>query len=92
MGAVPSISVSKNLMGLASCQVGELQLGCRLVFLMSFCEYVGNGVKDLVCAPRPMGHPKGAGKTKLLLSQKRGREDANIHSLVSRPMKAAKLP
>ena len=64
-------------------QAGRLQLGTRLVILMSFLEYVGNGVKDLICAPRPMGHPQGAGKTKLLLSEKRGgSDDAHIHSLV----------
>ena len=66
-----------------------MQLGSRLVNLMCVCEYVGNGVKDLVCAPRPMGHPKGAGKTKLLLSEKGGRDDANIHALVSHPLSLA---
>lgn len=63
-------------------QSGHADLGGRLITLMCFCEYVGNGVKDLICAPRPMGHPKG-GKTKLLLSEKSGRDDAKIHSLVS---------
>ena len=62
-------------------QAGEQDLGGRLVSLMCFCEYVGNGVKDLVCAPRPMGHPKGS-QTKLLLAEKGGRDDANVHSLV----------
>lgn len=52
---------------------------------MCFCEYVGNGVKDLICAPRPMGHPKG-GQTKLLLSAKGGKDDARVHSLVSRAL------
>lgn len=62
-------------------KAGEQDLGGRLVSLMCFCEYVGNGVKDLVCAPRPMGHPKGS-QTKLLLGGKGGRDDANVHSLV----------
>jgi len=65
-------------------QGGEVQLGSRLINLMCACEYVGNGVKDLVCAPRPMGHPKGAGKTKLLLSEKGGSDDDNINALVRR--------
>ena len=59
---------------------------------MCFCEYVGNGVKDLICAPRPMGHPKGS-KTKLLLSEKSGRDDAKVHSLVSSDAaRLSKLP
>jgi hypothetical protein len=69
-------------------QAGEVQLGSRLINLMCACEYVGNGVKDLVCAPRPMGHPKGAGKTKLLLSEKGGSDDDNINALVWQPFSA----
>ena len=72
-------------------QAGEVQLGTRLVSLMCLCECVGNGVKDLVCAPRPKGHPKGAGKTKLLLSEKAGAEDAKVHSLVSKSPSQLKL-
>ena len=38
---------------LAGGQMGEERLGMQLVIFMSVSLYVGNGLKDLVCAPRP---------------------------------------
>ena len=33
---------------------------------MTLCLYVGNAIKDLVCAPRPLGLSYGAQRLKLL--------------------------
>lgn len=32
---------------------GNVQLGCNLTILMALCIWVGNSIKDIVCAPRP---------------------------------------
>ena len=52
----------------AGAGVGLPQLGWRLVFLMSACLYIGNALKDLVCAPRPTGMGKGDVRPKLIAS------------------------
>ena len=49
-----------------SAQAGWPQLGHRLVILMFLCLYVGNALKDLISAPRPITVKKGTGKARLL--------------------------
>lgn len=48
--------------------VGEPQLGHRLVVLMFLCLYVGNALKDLISAPRPLSVKSGK-KRAILLAQ-----------------------
>ncbi|KAK9823486.1 hypothetical protein WJX72_003099 [[Myrmecia] bisecta] len=40
--------------------VAEPQLGYRATLLMGLCLYVGNGLKDLLCGPRPLAVSKQA--------------------------------
>ena len=51
-----------------SAGAGLPELGWRLVFLMAGCLYIGNALKDLVCAPRPVGMESGDYRPKLLAS------------------------
>lgn len=60
--------------------MGVGELGCKLIALMALCVYVGNAVKDLVSAPRPLGIEKG--KAKLIFGSYEA--DAVVNSLVSR--------
>ncbi|PSC73444.1 lipid phosphate phosphatase delta [Micractinium conductrix] len=46
--------------------LGLPELGRNLVFLMSLALYVGNAIKDLVCAPRPLGVAYGKQKLQFL--------------------------
>ena len=46
---------------------------------MSLCLYVGNAIKDLVCAPRPLQVPYGKEKLKFLGGQS---TDAEVNSKV----------
>ena len=48
--------------------VGLPQLGWRLALLMAACIYIGNALKDLVCAPRPNGMKHGDVHPKLIAS------------------------
>ena len=48
--------------------MGIPELGWRLVFLMAACLYIGNALKDLVCAPRPVGMKSGDYCPKLIAS------------------------
>lgn len=48
--------------------VGLPQLGWRLVVLMAVCIYIGNALKDLVCAPRPNGMGHGDVRPKVIHS------------------------
>ena len=48
--------------------MGIPELGWRLSFLMAGCLYIGNALKDLVCAPRPVGMKSGDFRPKLIAS------------------------
>ena len=48
--------------------VGLPQLGWRLALLMAACIYIGNALKDLVCAPRPNGMKHGDVRPQLITS------------------------
>ena len=48
-------------------QAGSEDIGAKAVILMAWCQYVGNALKDLICAPRPI-HVKDEGKDITLLA------------------------
>ena len=66
--------------------MGLPQLGWRLALLMAACVYIGNAVKDLICAPRPAGMSNGGTAAKLISPSEENNyalviAAAGIHSL-----------
>ena len=48
-------------------QAGSEDIGSKATILMAWCQYVGNALKDLICAPRPI-HVQAEGKDVTLLA------------------------
>ena len=61
--------------------VGIPELGWRLSFLMAGCLYIGNALKDLVCAPRPVGMKSGDYRPKLIASNAEAATYALVRAL-----------
>ncbi len=72
---------------------GIPELGWRLVFLMAGCLYIGNALKDLVCAPRPVGMQSGDYRPKLLASNAEAASYVQVRRCSDAPMAArAEVP
>ena len=58
--------------------LGMPELGWHLVVLMTLTLYVGNAMKDLVCAPRPLGLRYGKARLAYL---GKGSEEAELNAM-----------
>ena len=61
-------------------QIGAEDAGSKATILMAWCQYVGNALKDLICAPRPINVTDG--ETSVTLLALPAREETELNAKV----------